>query len=91
MSALPPSPPAEKATAHQDQAGQSRTGDGPWNPEGTTQPIHLAVDAIGEEKGIMAFTQSKSTKCRVDADAHPCDDPDQDLKPADIYRRSNHP
>jgi hypothetical protein len=25
---LPPSPPAEKATARQDQAGQSSTGDG---------------------------------------------------------------
>jgi len=25
---LPPSPPAEKATARQDQAGKSRTGDG---------------------------------------------------------------
>jgi hypothetical protein len=34
---------------------------------------------IGEEKGS------------VDADAHPCHDPDQDLKPADICRRSNHP
>jgi hypothetical protein len=28
---LPPSPPAEQATARQDQAGQARTGDGAWD------------------------------------------------------------
>jgi hypothetical protein len=28
---LPPSPPGEKATTRQDQAGQSSTGDGAWN------------------------------------------------------------
>src|SRR5262249_48919109 len=28
---LPPSPPAEKATARQDQARKSGTGDGAWN------------------------------------------------------------
>jgi hypothetical protein len=30
-SPLPPSPPAEKATARQDQAGQSCTSDGTWD------------------------------------------------------------
>jgi hypothetical protein len=28
---LPPSPPAEKATARQDQAGKASTGDGAWH------------------------------------------------------------
>jgi hypothetical protein len=40
----PPSPPAEKATASQDHAWKSSTGDRSWNPEGTKQPVHLAVD-----------------------------------------------
>ena len=31
---LPPSPPAEKATARQDQAGQASTGDGARNANG---------------------------------------------------------
>ena len=48
---LPPSPPAEKATARCDQAGQSSTGDRRGNAHGAKQPVHLAVDAIGEEEG----------------------------------------
>jgi hypothetical protein len=34
---LPPSPPAEQATARQDQAGQSGTGDGAGNRLGSHQ------------------------------------------------------
>jgi len=41
---LPPSPPAEKATARQDQAGQSGTGDGAGDGNsggGPLDPRHL--------------------------------------------------
>jgi hypothetical protein len=50
-SRLPPSPPAEKASTRQDQARQSSTGNGSGNAYGAKQPVHLAVDAIGEEEG----------------------------------------
>jgi hypothetical protein len=52
---------------------------------GNARPI-LAPTCAARSSAV-----SKSTKCRVDADAHPCHEPDQDLKPADICRRSNHP
>jgi hypothetical protein len=40
---LPPSPPAEKATARQDQSGQASTGDGAGdrNSDPTADPRHL--------------------------------------------------
>src|SRR5262245_1586535 len=51
---LPPSPPGEKAAARQDQAGQTRAGDGAGNGYGyrAKQPVHLAVDPIGEEESV---------------------------------------
>jgi hypothetical protein len=51
---LTASPPGEKATARQDQTRQSGTGDGAGNIQGGKQPVHLAVDTIGEEKGVGA-------------------------------------
>src|SRR5499433_821845 len=51
---LPPSPPAEKATARQDQAGKTSTDDGGGNIYRAKQPIRLAVDAIGEEERVGA-------------------------------------
>ena len=53
---LPPSPPAEQASARQDQAGQASTGDGAGNIYiyFGKQPVHLAVDAIGEEESVGA-------------------------------------
>jgi hypothetical protein len=52
---LPPSPPAEKATARCDQPRQSSTGDRRGNAHGAKQPVHLAVDAIGEEKRVVGL------------------------------------
>jgi hypothetical protein len=51
-----PTPPCqdEKARASQEQARQSRTGDGARNVKGAKQPVHLAIDTIGEEEGIGA-------------------------------------
>jgi hypothetical protein len=42
-SPLTPSPPAEKATARQDQAGQSRTGDGAGNRGGKERDLSGGV------------------------------------------------
>ena len=52
---LPASPPAEKANARQDQSRQSSADDGAGNIRyGAKQPVHLAIDAIGEEEGVEA-------------------------------------
>jgi hypothetical protein len=53
---LPPSPPAEKATGSQDQAWQTATDDGAGNNicYSAKQPVPLAIDTIGEEKGVGA-------------------------------------
>jgi hypothetical protein len=51
---VPPSPPGEKTTARQDQSGQSCTGDGAGDAYGAKQPVHLAVDTIGEEQRVGA-------------------------------------
>ena len=52
---LPPSPPAEKAAAREDQARKSSTGDGGGNKiYSGKQPVHLAVDTIGEEQRVGA-------------------------------------
>src|SRR6516164_7284596 len=47
---LPPSPPAEKATASQDQPWKSRTDDGTWRhkaPDLTTAEVHSVDVKIG--------------------------------------------
>src|SRR5262249_47417818 len=51
---LPPSPPAEKSAARQDQAGKAGTNDGAGNIDGAKQPVRFAVDTIGEEEGVWA-------------------------------------
>src|SRR5262249_9069801 len=53
-SPLPPSPPAEKATTRRDQPRQTSPGDGGGNIYRAKQSVHLAVDTIGEEKGVGA-------------------------------------
>jgi hypothetical protein len=52
----PSSPPAEKATTRQHQAGKSRTSDGTGNNKiySAKQSVRLAVDTIGEEEGVGA-------------------------------------
>jgi hypothetical protein len=49
---LTASPPGEKTATRQDQAGKSGTSDGARNGYGAKQPVHLAVDTIGEEEGV---------------------------------------
>ena len=51
---LPPSPPAEKTAARQDQAGKACTSDGGGNAYGAKQPVRFAVDSIGEEQRVGA-------------------------------------
>jgi hypothetical protein len=70
---LTPSPPAEKTTARQDQAGQSSTCDWAGNRYGANQPVGLAVDTIGEEEGVEASrycsrSRSRGTKGRLACD-----------------------
>src|SRR5215471_6034167 len=46
----PPSPPAKKATARQDQTGQASTDDGAWHhkaPDLTTAEVHSVDVKIG--------------------------------------------
>jgi hypothetical protein len=56
---LPPSPPAVKTAARQDQAGKACTSDGGGNAYGAKQPVHFAVDSIASE--INAFDPLSGT------------------------------
>src|SRR5207237_10126836 len=51
---LPPSPPAEKAAAREDQTRQTGARDGAGNIYSAKQSVYLAVDAIGDEDGVRA-------------------------------------
>src|ERR1700730_7238143 len=63
---LPP-PPAEKTTARQNQTWQARARDRPGNScsgrYGAKQPVHLAVNTIGEEEGVGASPVIVNASC----------------------------
>jgi hypothetical protein len=44
-----------KTAARQDQAGKACTSDGGGNAYGAKQPVHFAVDAIGEEERVSGL------------------------------------
>ena len=49
----PPSPPGEKATAREDQAGQSCTGDGGWDEADRNPSDRNAVERQPRLKGYV--------------------------------------
>src|SRR5262249_10333421 len=83
---LPPSPPAEKATAREDQAGQASTGDGAGDGVGpkrqidvkdSSPPAAFAVDQLEREvsgrPAVGGGGGDRSGRPRIETQVYPTD------------------
>jgi hypothetical protein len=62
---LPPSPPGEKATAHEDQARQSGTGDGTGDRSQFASDLtHWEIHSVDVKIGCSAFDSRDQRRLR---------------------------